>query len=156
MKSIYCFTERQGTAWEDFVKKYDSQFEIHVYSPILDICGNDLLPCMTEIFSIFWENEEKSWFVTDVKELYDIVQELDSCFFDRIIYLEQNVPEIFDLSFDVCKMIDSEVSILTDELTKNLINSLRRSIFVIDYAQFSDFSDVIEFEIQTDEFKKQM
>lgn len=154
MKSIYCFMEREGTAWEDFVKKYDSQFEIHVYSSILGSCGNDLLPCMTEIFSIFWENEEKSWFVTDVKELYDIVQELDNHFFDRIIYLEQNVPAILDLSFDVCKMMDLEVSMVTDELTQKLINLLKSATILTDYDRFSDLSAAIGFGMQTDEFKK--
>ena len=37
MKKIFCFVENNDKALNDFLMKYDAEFEIHVYFPVIKV-----------------------------------------------------------------------------------------------------------------------
>ena len=100
MKKIYGLIEKNDNVVDNFWVQYDSDFEIHVYSPLIEICENSLFYCFRYMLSLFWEEENRSWIVTDVKEVYQLANKLCSSLFEKIVYIDHNVETSFAKKLD--------------------------------------------------------
>lgn len=124
MQIIYCFVEEQGKELQDFIEKYDESNILHIYSSVIDSCEGDLFYCIGEIINNCMPSTEKLWLVTDVKRLYDIAERLCNSLFDKIIYIEQNVDNMFKEEFDVTGIIEYFLNIQKSKLQVILMRKL--------------------------------
>ena len=102
-KIIYCYIEKQDYVLNEFILKYDTESIIHVVPDIIDSCESRLFYCLCDIVTNYIESskeqEKEFWFVTDVEELYIIVQKLYPMLFEKIIYIEQKINKKFWVFF---------------------------------------------------------
>ena len=76
MKKIFAMIEKNDDVVNDFLVQYDAEFEIHVYTPIIESCEDSLFYCLGNMISLFWEGEGECWIVTDVEEVYWLANKL--------------------------------------------------------------------------------
>ena len=77
---VYCYVEEQKDELEEFISKYNDTDIIHIISSVIESCDGKLLYCLCDIITNYIEtskeNDTRFCFVTDIKELYDIVKKI--------------------------------------------------------------------------------
>lgn len=102
---IYCYVQEQGNELEQLIKKYSNDSLIHIYFSVIDGCEGKLLYCLCDIAGKYMQSGKESWFVTDIKPLYNIIQSLFLNSFKKIIYIEQGCVKNFSDNLDIEKFI---------------------------------------------------
>lgn len=105
MKKIFGLIEKNDDVVNDFWRQYDADLEIHVYSPIIESCEDSLFYCFSNMVSLFWEEDDIGWIVTDVEEVYQLANKLCASLFQKIIYIDHNVDAKFSKSLDVNELL---------------------------------------------------
>ena len=88
MQKIYFFIDDMGNeSVSSLLEKYDGENEIELYSDIIEGTGNNINICINEIIGCFKNNYNKVSIVTDVKEIYTILNECFNNCFENIEYI---------------------------------------------------------------------
>ncbi len=128
MKKIFAMIEKNDDVVNDFLVQYDAEFEIHVYTPIIESCEDSLFYCLGNMISLFWEGEGECWIVTDVEEVYWLANKLCISLFEKIIYIDHIIDTAFSKSLEAdelllfdCKMIpDINIQLLLQEFVNKI------------------------------------
>jgi len=98
---IYCYVQEQGNDLERIVKKHSKDSLINIYFSVVDECEGKILYCLCDIIDKYMQSDKKSIFITDIKLLYDIMQNLFLNSFEEIIYIEQGCTKSFNDKLDI-------------------------------------------------------
>ncbi len=178
-KTIYCYVEEQKNVLDEFLLKYDNESIIHIVSSVIESCDGKLLYCLCDIIANYVEaakkEETKTWFVTDVKGLYNIVEKLYYSLFEKIIFIEQENNKEFENGLEIKEFINYFLSVQRSILQvsfmkklwnmkncdniddfENLLLELHR--FKIDEEEFlikpwNCFCEILLYEIENDFYK---
>lgn len=119
-QTIYCYLEEQKDALKTFLTQHNNDSIIHLFLSVTESCEKNLFYCLGDIINnCIEETDDKIWFATDIKSLYDIVQKLYAPLFEKIIYIEQGNKNKFDKSFDI-----NELTSYFLDIQKSKLNSL--------------------------------
>ncbi len=142
-KIIYCYIEKQDYVLNEFILKYDTESIIHVVPDIIDSCESRLFYCLCDIVTNYIESskeqEKEFWFVTDVEELYIIVQKLYPMLFEKIIYIEQKINKKFMDGFEVEEFITYFLDIQRSKLQALFMKRLWALKDCRDINEFTNF-----------------
>ncbi len=103
------------------------------------------------------QSEGETWFVTDVKELYDIVKNIYVFLFEKIIYIEGNNKETFDGSLVIKDLIDYFLSLNRKQKYYDHMKRLyetkenQNSSFIL-----SNFNDLVDLDIEKNEMDRKI
>ncbi len=126
-RTIYCYVEEQKNELENFILKYDSDSVIHVIYSVIESCEGKLIYCLCDILANYTETateEAEIWFVTDIKDLYNIVEKLYYPLFARIIFLEQKNDRKFDNGLETKELVNYFLSIQKSVLNVSFMRKL--------------------------------
>lgn len=152
MKKIYGLIEKNDNVVDNFWVQYDSDFEIHVYSPLIEICENSLFYCFRYMLSLFWEEENRSWIVTDVKEVYQLANKLCSSLFEKIVYIDHNVETSFAKKLDARELLFFDYKMIKDIKMRVVLQKFVNKISFFDAEIYNAFvSDIERFAEQWDD-----
>ncbi len=150
MRRIYCFVENETEVLEKLIVSYDGDSEIHIYSSIIESCESELFFCFGHMLSLFWESEEKSFLVTDVKEIFLIAEKLYSTLFEKICFIDQGVEQSFKKKLDDSELLDFSCKILQTSKEKDLMETILRVANTADlvsmYGISNDIYDIVKSE----------
>ena len=125
---VYCYVEEQKDELEEFISKYNDTDIIHIISSVIESCDGKLLYCLCDIITNYIEtskeNDTRFCFVTDIKELYDIVKKIYSAIFEDIIYIEQSNNKQFDKEFETDEFINYFLNIQRSKLNSSFMRQL--------------------------------
>lgn len=151
-QTIYCYFEEQKDGLDAFVAEHDNDSIIHVFPSVIESCERNLFYCLGDIVNNYInEADEKIWFVTDIKSLFDIVKKLYSSLFEKIIYIEQGNEKEFNKEININELVSYFLDIQKSKLNvlfmRNLLK-LKDSMDLDNYTKF--FYDIDNIEIQKD------
>ncbi len=150
-KTIYCYVEKQGEELRKFVEEHNNDSLVNIYYSVIEECEEKLLYCLCDIIDKYMKTTKKIWFVTDIKGLYNIVQELYSFFFEEIIYIEQNNKKEFKDNLEIKNLINYFIKIQKNDIYSSLINRvyyLKESKTIEDFLKF--LLELADSEIEND------
>lgn len=124
-QTIYCYVEKTEKALDEFAEEHNKDSFINIYYSIIDSCEGKLFYCLGDIVSNYLKTDEKLWFATDVKELYDIVNVLYKNLFEKIIYIEQGNKRKFNCDFKIEELIEHFINIQRSKLQSLFMRRLR-------------------------------
>lgn len=140
MKKIFCFVENNDKALNDFLMKYDADFEIHVYFPVIESCEDSLFYCIGNMISLYFEGaESRCWIVTDVEEIYQLTSELCDSLFEKIIYFNHDVTMAFSNRLDANELLLFDYKMISDIKMRVTLQKFISNISFFDVAFFSKF-----------------
>lgn len=123
--TIYCYCEEEKNTLETFVTEHDNNSIIHIFSSVIESCEGNLFYCLGDIINNYVENtDEKIWFVTDIKALFEIVKKLYSFLFEEIIYIEQDNKKEFNENFDINELVNYFLDIQKSRLNALFMRNL--------------------------------
>ena len=102
---IYCYVEEQGEELNKFVESHNNDSLVYIYYSVIEECEGKLLYCLCDIADKYVNSDKKLWFVTDIKDLYDIVQKLYSALFENIIYINTEESKTFDSGLNISQLV---------------------------------------------------
>ena len=102
---IYCYVQEQKEKLNEFVENHNNDSLIHIYFSVIEECEGKLLYALCDIANKYMKSDKMVWFLTDIKELYDIVKQLYSALFEKIIYIEQNNNKEFNSGLETGKLV---------------------------------------------------
>lgn len=151
-QTIYCYFEEQKDGLNVFVTEHDNDSIIHVFLSVIESCEGNLFYCLGDIVNNYInETDEKIWFATDIKSLFDIVKKLYSSLFEKIIYIEQDNEKEFNKEININELVSYFLDIQKSKLNvlfmRNLLK-LNDSMDLDNYTKF--FYDMDNIEIQKD------
>ena len=125
MENIIMFMEKESKQLSDYIERYEQEAQIHLYMDIVESCEGNLFFCLGELNNLFWSEQALCKFVTDVKELYDIVSSLYSAHFTEIIYInpEEDISH-FSEKIKIDELLNFEVEVIPDNATKKAARRL--------------------------------
>ncbi len=125
---IYCYVEEQKEELEEFILKYNDENIIHIISSVIESCDGKLLYCLCDIITNYIEasreQENRFYFATDVKGLYNIVKKLYSAIFEDIIYIGQGNNKEFDNGLETDEFINYFLNIQRSKLHSSFMKQL--------------------------------
>lgn len=136
---IYCYVEEQGKELNKFVEEHNSESLVHIYYSVIEECEEKIFYCLCDIINKYMRADKKLWFVTDIKDLYEIVKELYPFIFEEIIYIEQGNKKEFKGNLDAANLITYFINIQKKNLYSLLINKmyhLKESILPEDFFKY--------------------
>lgn len=114
-QTIFCYVEKQDDALDKFVAKYSNDSMINILLSIIDSCEGEIYYCLCYIINNYMKSDKNNWFATDIKGLYEIVKELFSFLFEKIIYIEQGNKREFSSNFDIKMLINYFINLQIDK-----------------------------------------
>lgn len=139
-QTIYCYLEEQRDVLDIFLEEYNNNSIIHLFSSVVESCEGNLFYCLGDIVNNYiQEGDNKIWFVTDIKSLYDIVKKLYFFLFEKIIYIEQDNKKEFSRKFDINKLISYFLDIQKSKLNALFMRSLWKLKDNIDLNSYIEF-----------------
>ncbi len=108
---IYCYVQEQKDRLNEFVENHNNDSLIHIYFSVIEECEGKLLYALCDIANKCISQDKMLWFVTDIKELYDIIKQLYSALFEKIIYIEQNNDKEFNSGLEIGKLVSYFLSL---------------------------------------------
>lgn len=140
-KIIYCYVEEQNDGLNKFIEKNSSDSLIQILLSTIDSSEEKIYYCLCHIINNYIKADKKVWFVTDIKSLYEVVKELFSFLFEKIIYIEQENKRNFDKKFDICAVISYFINIQDNKqqafLMKEIWN-LKENIDIVNIVKLLD------------------
>jgi len=122
---IYCYVEEQGRELNKFVEGHNNESLIRIYYSVIEECEENIFYCLCDILNKYMQADKKLWFVTDIKNLYEIVKKLYPFIFEEIIYIEQENNKEFKGNLE----IDSLITYLINMQKKDLYSSLIKRMY---------------------------
>lgn len=123
-QTIFCYVEEQNDELDKFVAENNNDSMIHILLSIIDSCEEKIFYCLCHIINNYIKSNKTLWFATDIKSLYNIVTEVFSSLFEKVIYIEQGNTREFDSNFDIKSLINYFINVQTNTqhafLMKNL------------------------------------
>lgn len=123
-QTIFCYVENQEDALDKFVSEHNNDSLINILLSIIDSCEGKIFYCLFHIINNYMKSDKILWFATDVKGLYEVVNELFSFLFEKIIYIEQGNKREFDGNLDIKMLINYFINLQANTpynfLMKNL------------------------------------
>jgi len=126
-QTILCYVEDEKDALDEFVAEHNNDSLVNILLSIIDSCEGKLFYCMCYILNNYMDSDKKLWFATDIKGLYNVVNELFSFLFEKVIYIEQGNKREFDGSFDIDALINYfiNINLKKDKLQASLMKGLQ-------------------------------
>jgi len=155
MTKIFCFVEKQDENFEAFLEEHDHSYEIHVYSPIIEICDGNSLTCIEELLALFWADKEKAWFVTDVEELYHWGSEIAPSLFERVVCLKGKERwEEFFLQLDAGTLSKVSEKSIPDTLFQEVASAYLGMVHDEEWIHYVELSKRIEYIVDRDDWHR--
>lgn len=153
MKKIFGLIEKNDDVVNDFWRQYDADLEIHVYSPIIESCEDSLFYCFSNMVSLFWEEDDIGWIVTDVEEVYQLANKLCASLFQKIIYIDHNVDAKFSKSLDVNELLLYDYKMIQDINAQLLLREFVSKISIFDMEFYCKFENDIKYFVKQSDKK---
>jgi len=152
MNKMLALIEKNDDTVNDFLMQYDVDFEIHVYSPLIESCEDSLFYCFGNMISVFWEEADECWIVTDVEAVYRLAKKLCASLFEEIIYIVHNVETVFSESLDAGELLLFDYQMIPNSSMRLVLQEFVNKISSFDLDFYGRFaSDMDRFAEQLDE-----
>ncbi len=136
---IYCYVQKQKDKLNEFVENHNNDSLIHIYFSVIEECEGKFLYALCDIANKYMKQDKMVWFVTDIKELYDIVKQLYSALFEKIIYIEQNNNKEFNNGLEIGKLVNYFLTLQKEfphYLLMEKLYALKNSKNINDFTKF--------------------
>ena len=141
MQKIYFFIDDMGNeSVSSILEKYDRENEVELYSDIIEGTGNNINICINEIIGCFKNNYNKVSIVTDVKEIYTILNECFNNCFENIEYIvSSDNTRIFD-EVDYESILQCLVDYAELDIEKKIIDKIISCIIEKNINEFNNIT----------------
>ena len=123
-QKIYCYVEDVKDEIDKFISEHNDDSLVEIFLSVIDSCEGQLIYCLCDIANNYMKSDKKLWFVTDVKELYEVVEKFYSFLFEKVIYIEQGNKKKFEGVIKVASLINYFINIQKDEQQASLMRKL--------------------------------
>ena len=121
---IYCYVEEQGEELNKFVEAHNNDSLVYIYYSVIEECEGKLFYCLCDIADKYVNSDKKLWFVTDIKDLHDIVQKLYSALFEDIIYINTEERKTFDKELNISQLVNYFLKIQKNSASSSCMRQL--------------------------------
>ena len=138
-QKIYCYVEEHGKELDKFIKNNNNDSLVNIYYSVISECEGNISYCLCDIADKYMKSDKKLWFVTDIKNLYNIVKKLYSFLFEKIIYIEQENKKDFEYNLKSESLINYFINIQENDTNASLISRiyhLKESTILEDFFKF--------------------
>lgn len=140
MKKIYCFVEEQGEKTEEFLQCWDEEDIVELFTNVVESCEGKIFFALAQIISLLLQEEKPVVFATDIEELYDIVTELYTPYFEKTVYLDTGIQDVFEEKLNVVELLDFEEKFLAGAETGLLLHRYRNLSETSDLQKIYDLA----------------
>lgn len=137
--------EKMDDQNKEYINNLDNEeSEIYIYDSIIESCDGNLFYLSGELFQIFCENDSKCSIVTDVEDIFKLVNEIFYPCFEDIKYIDRSCDKKFNKVINYIEILEFESQIFENGSERKNVKLILESLEKIDKERYLKLCNIID------------